>query len=544
VSREKNRFEKLMEFFNNDDSNIDFMVACMQFINIVVHSLLQSTKETELLKLLQSTKETELLKVVPVTVTVTEYVQATPSSAAPQTAAPPPPPPPPFLPGATGSPPPPPPPPPLPGQAGLVGSPAPPPPPPPPPPPGLGGGGPPPPPPLPGAGPPPPPPLPGLGGGGPPPPPPPPGAPPAPGAPPPPGAPPAMPQNSQPVKSRKAIQTKFRMPLLNWQALKPNQVSGTVFNELDDEQVLGELNMEMFEEQFKTKAQSSPAERTTLKAKVSQKAPAKVSLMDSNKAKNLAITLRKAGMNPDKICTAIDTYDQRALTLDFLELLERFIPSDYESKLLGNYEREGRDLEELTDEDRFLLRFGKIPRLSQRIATLTFMGNFPESVKRLQPQLDSLIAASMSIKSSDKMKKMLEELNMEMFEEQFKTKAQSSPAERTTLKAKVSQKAPAKRALTLDFLELLERFIPSDYESKLLGNYEREGRDLEELTDEDRFLLRFGKIPRLSQRIATLTFMGNFPESVKRLQPQLDSLIAASMSIKSSDKMKKMLETN
>lgn len=41
------------------------------------------------------------------------------------------------------------------------------------------------------------------------------------------------------VKSRKPIQTKFRMPLLNWQALKPNQVSGTVFNELDDEQVLG-----------------------------------------------------------------------------------------------------------------------------------------------------------------------------------------------------------------------------------------------------------------------------------------------------------------
>lgn len=41
------------------------------------------------------------------------------------------------------------------------------------------------------------------------------------------------------LKSKKAIQTKFRMPLLNWQALKPNQVTGTVFNELDDEQILG-----------------------------------------------------------------------------------------------------------------------------------------------------------------------------------------------------------------------------------------------------------------------------------------------------------------
>ena len=29
------------------------------------------------------------------------------------------------------------------------------------------------------------------------------------------------------------------MPLFNWQALKPDQVEGTVFKELDDEHVLG-----------------------------------------------------------------------------------------------------------------------------------------------------------------------------------------------------------------------------------------------------------------------------------------------------------------
>ncbi|CAB1341732.1 unnamed protein product [Coregonus sp. 'balchen'] len=209
-------------------------------------------------------------------------------------------------------------------------------------------------------------------------------------------------------KSRKPIQTKFRMPLLNWQALKPNQVTGTVFNELDDEQVLGELNMEAFEEQFKTKAQGPPAALSTLKVKVAQKAPSKVNLIEGNKAKNLAITLRKGGRSPADICTAIETYDQQSLGLDFLELLERFVPSDYELKLLQNYEKEGRPLDELSEEDRFMMRFGKIPRLAQRINTLTFMGNFPESVKRLHPQLNSIIAASMSIKSSAKLKKMLE----------------------------------------------------------------------------------------------------------------------------------------
>lgn len=73
--------------------------------------------------------------------------------------------------------------------------------------------------------------------------------------------------------------------------------------------------------------------------------------------------------------------------------------------------------------------------------------------------------------------------------------------------------------MSIEFLELLEHFIPSDFELKLLVNYEKDGRPLEELTDEDRFMLRFGKIPRLKQRINTLTFMGNFPDTVKRVQP-------------------------
>lgn len=65
--------------------------------------------------------------------------------------------------------------------------------------------------------------------------------------------------------------------------------------------------MDIFEEQFKTKAQSNPADISKMK-KASKKAPSKTSLIDPNKAKNLAITLRKGGMNPSSICTAIEMY--------------------------------------------------------------------------------------------------------------------------------------------------------------------------------------------------------------------------------------------
>lgn len=38
-------------------------------------------------------------------------------------------------------------------------------------------------------------------------------------------------------KQKKPVQTKYRLPLLNWQALKANQVAGTIFTELDDEHI-------------------------------------------------------------------------------------------------------------------------------------------------------------------------------------------------------------------------------------------------------------------------------------------------------------------
>ncbi|KAA0704518.1 Formin-like protein 1 [Triplophysa tibetana] len=200
------------------------------------------------------------------------------------------------------------------------------------------------------------------------------------------------------VKGKKPIHTKYRLPQLNWQPLMPEQVAGTVFTELDDESVLGELNMEVFEEMFKIKAQSAPVDVGTLKIRVTHKASSKVSLLEPNRAKNLAITLRRGGM--------------RGAQIYFLEQLERFIPSDYELKMIQNFEREGRSPSELSEEDRFMVAFSKIPRLSQRISTMTFMGSFSESIQLLQPQLNAILTASMSIKSSNKLKKILELLDM------------------------------------------------------------------------------------------------------------------------------------
>lgn len=71
--------------------------------------------------------------------------------------------------------------------------------------------------------------------------------------------------------------------------------------------LLQDLDVEGFEELFKTKAQGPAVDLTLARQKHPQKAPSKVSLLEANRAKNLAITLRKAGQGSEVICRAIHT---------------------------------------------------------------------------------------------------------------------------------------------------------------------------------------------------------------------------------------------
>lgn len=68
-----------------------------------------------------------------------------------------------------------------------------------------------------------------------------------------------------------------------------------------------DLDLDKFEELFKTKAQGPALDLICSKNKTAQKAASKVTLLEANRAKNLAITLRKAGRSAEEICRAIHT---------------------------------------------------------------------------------------------------------------------------------------------------------------------------------------------------------------------------------------------
>lgn len=82
---------------------------------------------------------------------------------------------------------------------------------------------------------------------------------------------------------------------------------------------------------------------------------------------------------------ALDRFDLKTLPVDFVECLMRFLPTENEVKMLRLYERERKPLENLSDEDRFMMQFSKIERLMQKMTIMAFIGNFAESIQMLTP---------------------------------------------------------------------------------------------------------------------------------------------------------------
>jgi hypothetical protein len=224
---------------------------------------------------------------------------------------------------------------------------------------------------------------------------------------------------------KRKIQTKYRLPNLNWIALKPQQVKGTVFCELDDEKLFELIDFNRFEELFKTgpgvalngsdggvgmlngggvKFDTSPSMQRKERAKKQEN----VSLLDAQRQRNMAISRRKIEMNLPQICKAINNLDLASLQIEQVDILQHFIPSDQELKAFASYADSGKEIRLLSEEDQFLYALTKVERLAQKLNIMSFIGNFSDTYKNLLPQINAVSSASLSIKQSKKLKKLLE----------------------------------------------------------------------------------------------------------------------------------------
>ncbi|XP_011494588.1 PREDICTED: formin-like protein CG32138 isoform X2 [Ceratosolen solmsi marchali] len=213
---------------------------------------------------------------------------------------------------------------------------------------------------------------------------------------------------------KRKVQTKYKLPTLNWIALKPNQVRGTIFNELDDDRLHSYIDFTDFEERFKigigTHLANGTNEIDGLQSFPSKrfKKPENVSLLEHTRLRNIAISRRKMEMPVEKVITAVNALDLKILSLENVELLQRMVPTEQETKAYREYIIEKKNVNLLTEEDKFLLQLGKVERISTKLSIMNYIGNFFDNVHLIAPQIHAVISASSSVKCSKKLRAVLE----------------------------------------------------------------------------------------------------------------------------------------
>lgn len=204
--------------------------------------------------------------------------------------------------------------------------------------------------------------------------------------------------------------------------MRTNDTKDTVWYMMNDDALIKELDMEKFEEEFKlddVEPKQAKPSMSSLAKPASQDNPAgpaakaeekKVTKLDSKRQMTVAFARRQIPKNfTDRdLVKAVNNLDTDVLKINEIELLQRMIPQDAEMEAYKQYDLGKNDPELLSDEDKTMRQFTYIERMKVKLDIMKFMTQFDEQVRVLRPQLDALTAASKSVRTSQKLKRILE----------------------------------------------------------------------------------------------------------------------------------------
>nr|CAD7449016.1 unnamed protein product [Timema bartmani] len=120
------------------------------------------------------------------------------------------------------------------------------------------------------------------------------------------------------------------------------------------------------------------------------------------------ISRRKIEIPVEKVIGAVNSLDLKVLSLENVELLQRMVPTEQETKTYKEYVGSKKNVNLLTEEDKFLMQLGKVERISTKLIIMSYIGNFFDNIHFITPQIHAIISASSSVKSSKKLRRVLE----------------------------------------------------------------------------------------------------------------------------------------
>lgn len=99
-------------------------------------------------------------------------------------------------------------------------------------------------------------------------------------------------------------------------------------------------------------------------------------------------------MPVDKVINAVNMLDLKQLSLENVELLQRMVPTEPETKAYRDYVNEKKNINLLTEEDKFLLQLTRVERISVKLSIMNYIGNFYDNIHLITPVCNFLFNCS------------------------------------------------------------------------------------------------------------------------------------------------------
>lgn len=133
--------------------------------------------------------------------------------------------------------------------------------------------------------------------------------------------------------------------------------------------------------------------------------PEKVQLVDHRRAYNCEIMLSKVKIPLNELMNSVLALEDSALDADQVDNLIKFCPTKEEMELLKNYKGEKDKLGKC---EQFFFELMQVPRAESKLRVLSFKLQFNSQVSDLRNSLDVINSATEQIRSSCKLKKVMQ----------------------------------------------------------------------------------------------------------------------------------------
>lgn len=90
-------------------------------------------------------------------------------------------------------------------------------------------------------------------------------------------------------------------------------------------------------------------------------------------------------MPVDKVINAVNQLDLKQLPLENVEVLQRMVPTEQETKAYREYIIDKKNINLLTEEDKFLMQLTKVERISAKLSIMSYIANFYDNIHLITP---------------------------------------------------------------------------------------------------------------------------------------------------------------